>query len=444
MWVRPERWAIPIILSIALALMAGCSTRGAPSTEPTVSTPAASSAETAAQAPAAPAPTPFSGPLVLSMWVPDFMGTVSTQPGGAILDGLLTEFAEAQEEPLRVQTQVKTRYGKGGLLDYLRSAYPIAPGILPDIVALDAAELEQAVAAGAVQPLDGVIGEDVLAGLYPAARQMGQIEGRQYAVPYALDIEQVVYDPGVTESAPETWTGLLTGDTRYLIPLSIPAVRSGPAAGVPPALLSHYLGGGHTLDPQTRQLSLESEPLLRMLNFYDQAEEQGQLDERPEELSGLHEARQFYEADTDALIQSSARQLASERELNQDLAFAAAPGWSSPSPAVATGWVLAVVTPDPERQKRAVELLTWLLAAEHNGRWTEAAGWLPVSPAGWDAWEAGPYREFLEEQLALAAPLPTGSDSAAAALALQEAAIAVVRDGVSPLDAAREALTPSQ
>ena len=97
--------------------------------------------------------------------------------------------------------------------------------------------------------------------------------------------------PIVTSNPPETWTGLLTGDTRYLFPLSIPAVRSGPAAGVPPVLLSHYLGAGYALDFEARRLELNSEPMLRMLSFYDSATAQGQLDERPGGSDGVGATR---------------------------------------------------------------------------------------------------------------------------------------------------------
>jgi ABC-type glycerol-3-phosphate transport system substrate-binding protein len=103
-----------------------------------------------------------------------------------------------------------------------------------------------------------------------------------------------------------------------------------------------------------------------------------------------------------------------------------------------------VVTPDPARQQRAAKLLAWLLAPDRNGRWTKATGWLPVSSDGWDVREEGPHGDFLDEQLKAAAPLPVGADSAAAALALQQAVLSVVRDGVSPVDAARQALDSTQ
>ena len=147
---------------------------------------------------------------------------------------------------------------------------------------------------------------------------------------------------------------------------------------------------------------------------------------------------------TDAIAQISARQYLAQRAQHPELGIASAPGWSNPSPPIATGWVLAIVTPDPERQQRAAELLTWLMTPERNGRWTAATGWLPVFSEGWSYWEDSPQAAFLDGQLKAAAPLPVGADSAAAALALQQAALSVVREDVSPVDAAQQALSAVQ
>jgi ABC-type glycerol-3-phosphate transport system substrate-binding protein len=198
------------------------------------------------------------------------------------------------------------------------------------------------------------------------------------------------------------------------------------------------------LDFETRQLVLNSEPMLRMLGFYDAAVEQGQLDERPEDLTGLDRTWQFYDPNTDAIVQISARQYLAQRAQHPELGLAPAPGWSNPSPPIASGWVLAIVTPDPERQKQAAELLTWLMTPERNGRWTAATGWLPVFPEGWSYWEDMPHAAFLDGQLQAAIPLPVGAESATAALALQQAALSVVRDDVSPVDAAQQALSAVQ
>ena len=89
----------------------------------------------------------------------------------------LDAFSAAQDGKVRVQVERKARYGKGGLLDFLRSAQPVASSVLPDLVALDVVELEKAVEAGVVQPLDRLLDDEVTARLYPFAREAGQFGG---------------------------------------------------------------------------------------------------------------------------------------------------------------------------------------------------------------------------------------------------------------------------
>ena len=51
------------------------------------------------------------------------------------------------------QIVVKQDRGPGGLLDLLRAASPVAPDVLPDIIALDNSDLETAARSGLIQPI---------------------------------------------------------------------------------------------------------------------------------------------------------------------------------------------------------------------------------------------------------------------------------------------------
>jgi ABC-type glycerol-3-phosphate transport system substrate-binding protein len=106
------------------------------------------------------------------------------------------------------------------------------------------------------------------------------------------------------------------------------------------------------------------------------------------------------------------------------------------------GWALAITTTDPVRQKAAAEFVSWLLSAQRSGAWAEAAGWLPVTPQGWQAWSAGPYYDFLQQQLAIGIAHPAGPDYPQTAGVLRKAVVSVLKDRVSPAQAVQTALTP--
>jgi hypothetical protein len=64
---------------------------------------------------------------------------------------------------------------------------------------------------------------------------------------------------------------------------------------------------------------------------------------------------------------------------------------------------------------------------------------LPTSPAALATWDATPYREFLDGQLASAIAPPAGPDNAVTAARLQKAVIAVLKGANTPADAVQMA-----
>jgi ABC-type glycerol-3-phosphate transport system substrate-binding protein len=293
-----------------------------------------------------------------------------------------------------------------------------------------------------LQSLDNVLSRAITPTLYAFARQAGQFDGRTFAVPYIADTDHAIYDRDRLSQPPSTWTGILAGKTPYLFPagsLDSPAVGA-QSATAQHAIVSHYLSAGGATDPKTGRLLLQEQPLLRLLGFYQDAREASLLPKDILEHSNADEIWHAIAQDSDALVVVSARRYLAERDSLPNTAAAPAPGWSAPVSPIADGWALAITTPDPVRQKAAAELIAWLMAPERAGAWARSAGWLPTSPDALATWGANPYHEFLDDQLASAIALPAGSDSAAVAARLQEAAIAVLKGASTPTEAAQAAL----
>ena len=102
-----------------------------------------------------PTPTPELEPMIvtLELWLPQELAPYGVEPGAALLAQQLDDFSEAYPD-LQVDVLVKKARGRGGLLDFLRTARDAAPAVLPDVVVLDAAELETAARSGLIRPLD--------------------------------------------------------------------------------------------------------------------------------------------------------------------------------------------------------------------------------------------------------------------------------------------------
>jgi len=441
-------------LSVAIllaALMAGCGTpdtqsppSGASSPAPSVRTPIATAARTASAPTSASAPT--NDVLALTWWTPEFISPRAAQPAGPLMTTYLADFAAATEGAIRVTPVLKARYGKGGVLDFLRAAQPVAPGILPDLVTLDVTELEQAAALGLLHPLDELLDAGAIADLYPFAWQAGRFEGQLLAVQYVANLEHLGYIRSRVETPPGTWAEFLTGNAPYLFPAGSPQPLSAasPPEDVQPGVIAQYLAAGGTVDSQTRQLVLQEEPLLRLLSFYSQARQAGLIPGHAVDTTSLDDIWADYVQGQVPMAAVSAQRFLIEREGLPNVGFAAAPGFAGPVAPVASGWSLAIVTPDPVRQQAAAQFIAWLLSPDRAGSWAQATLWLPTSPAALATWGANPYYQFLDQQLASAVSHPIGPDYAQTASRMQKAVIAVLKGTATPEEAAQIALSASK
>ena len=156
-------------LLAAVALAGGLTGCAAPSTPHPGG--ASTARPTAFPAPSTAVPTVAASPtddtLTLTWWTPEFFSPNAPQPAGPLLAQQVAEFEQAAGGIVRVSPVLKARYGKGGLLDFLATAQGVAPGILPDLVALDVAELESAVAAASADPQDAILGPGLQYGANP-------------------------------------------------------------------------------------------------------------------------------------------------------------------------------------------------------------------------------------------------------------------------------------
>jgi ABC-type glycerol-3-phosphate transport system substrate-binding protein len=440
------RW---LALAIALVI-AGCATRSTPTS---VTTPTA--APTRVQpAPAASAQPPGEaaadvatpGPMTLTWWAPEFLGPKAPQPAGPLLAEQLAEFETSHNGKVRVAVVPKARYGKGGLLDFLRTAQPVAPAVLPDLVALDVSELEAAAAAGLLQPLDGLLDKSVLDSLYPFAITSGKLGDRLLAVQYFADLDHLAYRKDQVEKPPTTWAALLEAQAPYLLPVGNPqpGASGGSFGGLEYTLIGQYLSGGASYDPAERILSVEQEPLRRMLDFYDAAVKAGVLAPAALELADADAVWNAFAQGAAPLAEVDARRYLNEGASLKESIYAETPGWAGPVTSIAGGWALAITATDPARQRAAADLIAQLLEPENAGRLAAAGGWLPTSPTALRTWGANPYYEFLDARLASAISPPAGPDSTQAAAHIRKALESVIKGESDPAAAVDAAINPSE
>ena len=375
--------------------------------------------------------TPVAEPITLTLWLPT---EFSAEPARQILTQQLSAFA-ANEDGVPTQVLIKNDHGPGGLFDLLKTASPVAPRVLPDLIALDAAELEPAAHAGLLQPIGPRLPADLIADLFPFAREMGTVNQALYGLVYRADLEHLAINTHLIAAAPARWTDILSSTHTYIF-----AVYD--ASGyVSDALLAQYQALGGSLVTADGQPALDQAVLTALLQNYRQAQAAGVLPTNLNALTGPEEVWTTFQSTNAALANVRASQFLNAASRLPGTQFAALLAFDRPTAPVGRGWVLALVAREPRRQAAALRLLQWLISPENNGALTQAVRVLPGRSAALSTWDqADPYTGFIREQLTIARAAPSRAILDSVGPLLRKAVEDVLAGRATPAEAAQTAV----
>lgn len=429
--------AVALLAGVIVLFLAGCDLVSVPPT-------AAPGAPTETPAPALPTavPTastpPASSVITLTIWTTEALSPTQAITSGQILAAQAAAFEESHPQ-VRLKFVLKKPYGKGGILDFLLTTGAVVPELLPDLVFLDVDELDMAVPGDLLQPLGELVPAELVADLYPFAREGCTFAGRLYALQFWADLDHLVYNTGKMTIPPRSWPGVLSNPGPYLFP------AGGQGGLVNDAFLIQYLSVGVPTTANPDQPFLEQEALAAVLQFYRDGLSRGVF---PADILNCHttdDCWRDYVAGKAALTQVSAHRYLTDRDRVPTSAVAAIPSINGPAAAIARGWAVALVASDPARQAAAADWLVQLMAPEVNAAWTRAAGYLPTRQSALPGWEESEsYARFIQQQLQAARPRPVLSNYVQVAAALQKAVEAVLTGAANPEEAAADAIAGVQ
>lgn len=366
----------------------------------------------------------------LVVWAPAYLVPTADTSGGAALLDQIAAFDEAHPA-IPVEFYAKGTSGPGSILSYLRTAPPVAPGVLPDAVLLSRESLIVAAREQLIVPIGGLIDAELLAGLYPVAVELGTVDNTLVGLPYVLEVEHAVYRESLFSSPPDSFDAVLDSSVPFLFP-------AGPQTTVNHTLLLQYMAAGGRLADEAGTPTVDAAALREVLTFYQQAHASGVIDPVLFQIVDPMETWIAYRDRAAGFSMVTSRLYLAEREQAR-----ATTGLSwLPTPrgqafTLATGWSWAIVTTDPERQEQAIELIHHLMEPVNQGTFTRAASWLPSHRSALTVWGSGdPYASFGNTLLMNAAPVPDASLQTAVGPALQAALEDVLLNGVQPVQAA--------
>jgi len=424
--LKPFRWVV-VLLLMAFLVLSGClpSWRTSPTSTPLPPTSTAIpviSPTPSAESSATPA---VSKPLVI--WLPPQFDPENGSRAGNLLKERLTAFA--QENQVEIKVRLKAVSGPASLLESLILASAAAPAALPSVVVLSREDLENAALKGVIYPLDGLSTAIDASDWFEYARELALVQGSVYGLPMAGDSLGLVYRTGNLPRAPDSWQEIL--DQRYTLTFPVQESKS-------LTTLALYLSaGGDNQDTQRRPL-LEEEPLTTVFTWYRNAVERAVIPIWTTQVETYSQAWQAYQDKRTMMVVAWASTYLSD--FPPDSLFSPLPSMGDAPASLATGWILAVAEPDPQRRALAARLCEWLTQSDFSGAWSEAVGALPVRPSSFPLWKNQSFVPVFQRMAETARPIPSNDVIAVLGPVLRESTLEVLQLKTLPAPAAQNAV----
>ncbi len=374
--------------------------------------------------------------LTLTVWTIESISPNTKGEAGTFISNNLRNF-ERTHADINVDVILKKPTGKGGALDFLRTANKVAPTILPDIVILNATDLNNAYNEELVQSLDDKLDRSIAQDLLPAARKAGTVDGNLVGVPLGLQMEHTVYNTGTFTAPLVLWSDVLSSNTRYVFP------AKGVNGLVNDTTLSFYFSSGGTLLDDQGNPTIDERVLRDVLKFYQTAVGNEIIDASALEASTTEELWPIYLQADAKLAQISVSQYITDQVVLQSTSYAPLPVQDEEdTPVLIThAWTMVLVTDDIERQKAALSLIESFMSTSNNATWNTINRTIPTRDTAYQNIAGDdPYWVFLTEQLNTAQPSPSFDGYDRIGRIIQQAVQQVISGEATPEEATATAI----
>ncbi len=370
-----------------------------------------------------------SGPVIVRVWVPPQFDPAANTTAGTLLQSRLDQFTAVHPE-VKIEVRVKAVEGAGGLLEALSTAGAAAPLALPDVVALPRPLLEAAALKGLIHPFTDSASSLNDPDWYPYARDLGRLQNSTFGLPFANDALVLVYRPGLVSPAPQDWASLLKTNGPLIFP-----------AADPQALLTLALyqsAGGAVQDEQGRPI-FDVKILSQVLTLYKDA---GQTSLMPYILTQYETDNQVwsaYQSEQALMVITWVSHYIDNGNPPTNTRAGLLPTSDGTPFTLATGWMWALASTQPERQAIGAQLAEFLSSGDFLAEWSLAIGYLPPRASSAAAWSNADLRNLADTIGKSARPIPSADVLSSLGAPLSQAVIQVLKQQKDPLAAAQEA-----
>jgi ABC-type glycerol-3-phosphate transport system substrate-binding protein len=304
---------------------------------------------------------------------------------------------------------------------------------MPDITLFRRADLVAAAQADLIESLDVMLPTDLTADMAVDVQALGQVDGRAFGVPFALDVQHLAFAANVTDPPGWSFDDVLAAQFSFVFPM-------GRTTGISDVLLAQVIAAG-AVEDEFGALVVDEAALISVFSFYEAALAAGII--TPDVLE-YNDATNYETAlanrEINAGVISSSQYLRLDAQ-TVDLTVGVIPTSTGGAVTVLDGWSWVVVASSAEQQVLASRFIEWMLDIERQEAYTSAIGMIPSQRAALRRWENLDYAEFVDMLLSNAALPITGSAGAPTGRLLQSALAAVISGQMSAEAAARDVVS---
>ena len=370
------------------------------------------------------APTPE--PTVVVLWWPEQLAPADNSTALALLNSQLEAFQSILGNVI-LQLRLKPGNGANDILSTLRAASPVAPGVLPDLTLMRRADMLAAARDGLIHSLEGMVAQATLDDLFPAALELGRIEGELYGLPWLLTLQHMAWSGQRAGEPTASFAGLLEAQARFAMAAADPGRMNN-------LLLLQYLAAGGRL-PTNTEREADVQAWQQTLEFYEQALAQGLLDPAVTGYGATASyAGMLLAGELDAAVLGSDDWLGLQAEGARP-GYGPVPTLDGTQAGVLEGWMWVLVTDSSGRQALSARFLEWMLGSGRQSEFARSIAMLPSRDTAWGMLEATAYLDFARELMENAVLPLAGREEGGAVNSARNAFLSVLHGEASAAEA---------
>jgi ABC-type glycerol-3-phosphate transport system substrate-binding protein len=258
---------------------------------------------------------------------------------------------------------------------------------------------------------------------------MAHLQSSTFGIPFAGDALILAYRPLLLPEPPGTLSETLSVAGPLIFPAADPQALF--------TLAQYQASGGKILNDQGRP-ALQSQPLAQVLEYYQQGMALEKIPASTTQYQDDEQSWQAFNTNNAPMVITWLSRLLNSGLNDTD-------GAPIPTPdgklyTLASGWLWAMASPNPEHERLSAELAEFLSEGDFLAQWTSALGYLPPRASALQKWNNPPLRNLANEVVSAAQLLPSEDVLTSISPPLGQATVQILNQETDPATAAQTAV----